>query len=145
MAGRVTVFDFTQVIATFGPIFIQGFADGDAISVEFDGDRETKSIGASGDVVRVKSANKAATVIFRLQRGSPSIALFRSWLQTFKAPFDVSPLIIKDIGGLTIHQSLQAWIEGDGPAPTFSADAPVEEWRIGCALFETITMVPATG
>jgi hypothetical protein len=144
MPGNVTVFDFTQVLASFGPIAIQGFADGDAISVEYNGDRETKVVGADGNVVRVVSANKAATVTLRLQRGSPTAAAFRAWKKTTIKPLDQQPFRIRDIAAGIVHQSLIAWI-GPEPAPSFSPDAPVEEWTIECAAFDSGQLIAPIG
>lgn len=143
MSGLVTVYDIKQIIGTFGPIFFDGFADGDAISVEFDEDRETTNVGVDGNVVRVINNNRVATVTLRLQRGSPSAAALRAWKTAFAPPFDIAPLILKDLGALVVHQSMQAWpLE---PPPAFGADSPVEEWRIKCANFDTLPLLPATG
>lgn len=146
MSGRVTVYDLQQVVAVFATIYLQGFADGDVISVAFDEPQETKKAGASGDVVRVRNASRMATATVRLQRGSVAAAQLRLWVQQFGplAPLDQAPFIITDVAAGLIHQSLQAWVEAS-PPPVFSADAPVEEWVFGLAKLETETLVAATG
>lgn len=144
MAGRVTVYDLSQVIATFGPIFLQGFAEGDAISIEFDSPQEETKAGADGDNVRVISASKLATATVRLQRGSPAAAQLRAWKASFRPPLDQAPFIINDTSALLVHQSMQSWI-GTVPAPVFSADAPVEEWVFKLGALETVSLLSPTG
>lgn len=136
MAGRVTTFDIAQVVANFGPIFLQGFADGDFITIEYDQDQETTVSGGDGDVVRVPNKSKLATATVRLLRGSPAALQLRQWRAAFVSPFDQAPFVVKDIGGLLVHGSNSAWIAGDPPV-SLGTEAPVEEWQFKLAFFET--------
>jgi hypothetical protein len=72
--------------------------------------RRRSAVGADGNVVRVVSANKAATVTLRLQRGSPSAAAMqRAWKRATIKPLDQQPFRIRDIAAGVVHQSLIAW------------------------------------
>lgn len=139
MPVLVTTFDLSQVIATFGPILLQGFAEGDAIVIEKDAADETSPTGADGSIVRVKSQNRKATATVRLGRGSPAAAQFRLWRATTKAPLDQQPFRIKDLAAGLEYISLQSWISNE-PSPSFSADAPVEEWEITLAELKTLPL-----
>lgn len=146
MTGRVTVYDFTQVIVTFGLITIQGFADGDALTSEFDSPQETNIAGSDGDIVRVRNASKLATVTCRLARGSPASALLYLWKQNPLAipPLDQAPFIIKDFAAARLSMSPAAWIL-EMPAPAYGAEAPVEEWKFGLSALVVTSLLPPTG
>lgn len=143
MAGRVDVYDLTQVLCSFGPVQLRGFADGDVVSLEYDEERETAVAGGDGDVVRVRRASRLATATVRLQRGSPAALQLRQLLQSLLPPLDQFPFKIDDIAGLTTYLSPNSWCTGS-PAPTFSQDAPVEEWTFKLPKLESFTLVLAT-
>lgn len=146
MPVQLATFDITQVIVTFGVIPINGYAgDGDALTVEYPDERETITTGADGSVVVSRSASKRARVTLRLGRASPAIPLLRAAKASETRLTRVQPFRIRDLGGGVVYQAAQAWI-GPPPAPSFSANAPVEEWIIECADFESVPLpVPLGG
>jgi hypothetical protein len=136
MSGNVTLYDIAQVVTTFGPIPLVGFADGEMIRIEYDQDQETSVSGGDGDVVRVPNKSRKATATVRLLRGSPAAAALRVWRSTMPPPLDQAPFVVKDVAGLLTHGSLVAWISAEPPV-SLGTEAPIEEWKFTLASFTT--------
>ena len=85
-------FDPGAVIMQFGPLLIQGFAEGDMIRVEPRSEGDTLAVGSGGETARVKSRDKSATVTAILMDTHPiNIALIAYHnLGNVAAPLSVS-------------------------------------------------------
>jgi hypothetical protein len=135
MTGRVFVKDPTTTVVTFGFITINGFAEGDAISVARDGDLETLAVGVDGDVARVKNAGRPAKVTIRLMEGSPANALMNR-VRPLSTPLtpkgDHFAFTMTDYGSGETWFSAESWISSD-PLPNLAAAAGAKEWVVQCA------------
>jgi hypothetical protein len=142
MAGRVYVKDPTTTIVTLGPVIINGFADGDAISSEPIVEEETVVTGVDGDVVRLISASKAVAITIRLMEGSPANLLLER-IKLLRTPItprgDQVPFTMTDFGSGKIWTSPQAWVSNSS-LPQLGSDAPVEEWIIRCAYLTRVNL-----
>ena len=59
-------FDPRLVLMKYGPVVLDGFADGTAINVEYQGDGATAAVGFKGNAVLVQNPNKSAEITVRL-------------------------------------------------------------------------------
>lgn len=143
MAGRTTTYDPARTFVSFGPIILSGFADGDAISIEREGDEESVQVGVDADVVRVINGSRVAKVTVRLQGGSPANTMLRAQ-RALRNPVlpqgDHGAFELRDLNSGTLVTSPTAWISKE-PLPGLSAEAPVFEWEITCAYLQTIPIV----
>lgn len=143
MAGRVTTYDPARTYVSFGTTILTGFADGDAIAIEREGDEESIQTGVDGDVVRVKNAAKAAKVTVRLQGGSPANALLRAQrllANPLLPQLDQGAFELRDLNSGVLVTSPTSWISKE-PLPGLGAEAPVFEWEITCSYLVTIPIV----
>lgn len=140
MAGtpNFTPFDLSEVSFIFGPVIIDGFAEGDACTIEPDAPFYTKYVGADGKVSRAASNNKCTKVTVRLAQTSFANDQFSALLNTdINAPngAGVVPLAINDGGGRSLYAAAAAWIS-EAPASTFGNEIREREWIIECGVTE---------
>ena len=143
MAGRVTTYDPARVLCSLGPVLLNGFAEGDAITVERASDEESNVAGVDGNVVRVKNASRLATVTVRLQGGSPAnvgLRAMRALANPLLPSLDQGAFLMKDLNSGVQLVSDVAWVSSE-PLPSLSQDAPVMEWKISCAFLQVIPIV----
>jgi hypothetical protein len=130
--GDMKVVDLDQQLISFGAIPFKGWADGDAATVEFDGDAFNYTPGSDGEAVRSKNFNRSAVVTLRLIQSSVVNDLL-SAIHTadMKAPngAGVAPFQIKDNQGTTLLGGKQAWIQAP-PNAVFASTGQVREWKI---------------
>lgn len=143
MTGRVTTYDPARVLASIGPVMLSGFADGEAITVERAADDETAVAGVDGDVTRVKSAARLATVTVRLMGGSPAnvgLRAMRALANPLVPSADQGAFMLKDLNTGVMLVADTAWVSQE-PLPSLSQEAPVMEWKLTCAFLRSVPIV----
>jgi hypothetical protein len=122
-------YDFRKVAVLVSGVPITGFADGDAISVEFP-ESWTKQIGAGGAHTRSRNNDQSAQMTLTLQQTSLSNA-FLSGLaaadELTGAP--ILGVLIKDLRGNDLLAAAQAYCS-QRPGLTFGKDSGTREWVI---------------
>jgi len=121
-------FDMTKVICTVGGLPVSGWADGDALMVEYDEDSWTEYIGDDGEVTRSYQARQHGTITIRLG----PLATFNKVLAQFKRLDDTTgaatvPISIIDMLGGDRFFAPSAWCKKD-PGRTFGRDITEKEW-----------------
>ncbi len=102
-----------DVIATFGGIYLTGYADGTFLKATLDGDDYLESTGAHGDTTRIKNLKSMGEIEFTLQQS----AVVNTLLSTHRVVDlstgrNVLPFVIKDVGsGKTSILAKGAWIK----------------------------------
>lgn len=131
-------YDPARVVVTFRGILIRGYAEGTFVSVSRETDTFSKSVGAQGDVTRVRSRNRSGRAAITLQQASPTNdELSAVALLDEETGLGYGPLLVKDLNGTTLASAEIAWLVK--PADTGFADsAESREWAIDC---EKVTMV----
>lgn len=128
-------YDPDQVVVYFAGGLIQGFADGEFITVEMLSDGFGDVVGTDGEVARSKSNDRRANVVIKLLQTSAS-NLFLSGIHTadLNAPngAGVGSLLIQDLQGNTLINAVSSWIV-KYPAASFDRTAKSREWTIRCA------------
>lgn len=126
-------YDPGRVVMTFSGILLQGFMDGTFISAERAEDAFSTSVGASGDVTRVRSRDRTGTVTATLQAASPTNDLLTAvaW-QDELFGLGYGPLMVKDLNGTMLISATVAWIK-KFPTAEFADEASGREWAFDCA------------
>lgn len=108
----VKTVDPKNIILTVGGHIISGYADGTFISVERAEDAYAESVGADGEVVRVRSHNRLTALTVTLQQTSESNSVLSTIAQLDeRANAGVVPVLLKEIDGDTVIASGKAWIK----------------------------------
>jgi len=124
----VKTFDMNKLVCTVGGLPITGWADGDALMVEYDEDSWTEYIGCDGEVTRVYQSRKHGTITIRL---GPLSASNRTLAQLKRTDDETGvatvPIFIFDMLGGDQFLAPQAWCKKD-PGRTFGRDVTEKEW-----------------
>lgn len=124
----VRSYDPKQVVVTFGPTVLTGYAEGTFIKISRNGNAFEKSRGADGGVDRVNKNALDYTVALTLKQTSPINAILAGLLLADQiSNSGTLPLVVKDLGGATLFTAAQAWIAKD-PDQEFSDSLTTREW-----------------
>jgi hypothetical protein len=130
MAGPVS-FSFKDVVVLFNGIPLTGFADGpDAIVIERNVDAYRLLIGADGDAVALKSANRSGVATLRFLQTSSSNAVLTAALKVQDAGL-LSPasFAVKDSNSQDLVLAEGAFPAGP-PSLAYGDDHNKREWRL---------------
>lgn len=137
--------DPKNVIVALNGKFLTGFAEDNHIEIEpKQADYQEKS-GVDGEVVRVRSNDRRATVRIKLQQTS----LSNGYLSQLRDDDRLSPLgqtftlSVEDLNTGSRFTSPQAWIER-APKAGYGVTAQDREWMIVCSSMEIILNGNAT-
>ncbi len=126
------VCDLDQQALILGGIRLQGWAEGDAATIEFDGPAFNYVVGADGEAVRSKNFNRSAVATFRLMPSSVVndilSALHAADILTPNGS-GVVPFVYEDLQGTTLLIGARSYIESP-PNVSIGATATVREWKI---------------
>ena len=134
----MTLFDPRLVVAKFGGIIIDGYADGSALNIEYQGDGASAAVGFKGNAVLVQNPNKAAEITLRLYVGDPvgrNVAralVLHHEVGNLPAPFTMLSISTGDkLSGIAVLKNL--------PNVEFSqGESPVREFMLVCGRLESI-------
>ena len=125
-----TIVDVNNILLQLGAVPVVGFADGEAMSHDFDSVDFEASSGSHGEVTVVRKHNNVATVTFRVMQGSVlnSILwnLHKASLLAGGASFVFT---FKDLKGATSINAAQAIIE-KYPKIAYGDSANPYEWVV---------------
>jgi hypothetical protein len=126
-------YDPGRISASWKGIQLLGFMDGTFISGERSEDAFEMSVGAGGDVTRVRNRNRTGMVTVTLQAASPSNDLLSAQaLLDEKFGVGYGPLLVKDLNGNTVLEASVAWIQ-KVPNVEFADEGSGREWIFACA------------
>ena len=127
----VKTYDSSQVIITFGPHIITGYAEDTFISVEEMGDGITSVVGANGEKGRSMSQNRSLQITLTLLQTSKSNDALSAAADFDRASHGQGalPLAITDLTGRTLIADPGAWIVKK-PNAEFGATIGNREWTI---------------
>lgn len=135
----VQTFDPKKTLVTVAGLPISGYADGEAITVEREGDAFTKTTGADGYTARVKSNNRSGSITLTLLQTSHSNTILSALaLADEKTNAGVVPVSVKDLSGTSASYSGTAWIK-KVPKQSYGKDISNREWVLDCADLEVMT------
>lgn len=126
-------YDSGRIVGSWKGIPFLGFMDSTFLNAERNEDAFTESVGAQGDVTRVRSRNRTGTVTLTLQAASPTNDLLSAQaILDELTGLGYGPLLIKDLNGTTLVEAAVAWIK-KVPAVEFGTEASGREWVFTCA------------
>lgn len=123
-------FDPKDIVLTVGGAIIGGFADGTFVSIERQEDAYTTSVGADGEVTRVKSNNKLTNLTITLAQTSDSNSVLSAFaILDEKSNSGVVPVLLKEVNGDTAVAGGRGWIQ-KLPNIEYSKEITNREWVI---------------
>lgn len=130
MSNQTKTYDPSQIILQIGPHIATGYADGTFVKAGRDVETFTKSVGADGEPVRVRSRNKGGSFEFTLQQSSPS----NDYLSELAIQDEISgngivPVTVKDMNGTTLVFAGEAWVQKPADAE-FGKDLANRTWKL---------------
>ncbi len=131
-------FDIKKCLILVGGIRMQGFADGEAFSLELDDDLYQKVTGADGDTSRSRRHGLAANAKISLMQTSPSNDVLMGFaIADHLNNAGVVPLLVKDLLGTTAVFSAYAWVKKPAPL-ALGKELANKEWMLDLATTEMV-------
>lgn len=122
-----SIYDFQDVVVTYGLVPLAGIADGNSVTVNWLGDGDSVVVGGHGDAVVVRDTNHAAEVTVRIQGTGPGRNTLSALSALKNLGGDRLPLIIAGPDSGEIFACTMATIK-QLPAISYGPDeAPVRE------------------
>jgi len=129
-----------KVIVAWGPIIMEGFADGTFIEAARNNPSVNLAVGSTGDACRAISNDKSGTVTVTLLQSSLTNALLTAQSLLDEQSGDgVLPLLIKDLSGVDLVKAESAWLQQPANA-TYARETENREW-----VLETDNLLILTG
>ena len=130
------VYDADQVSISLAGIPIDsGFADGEFLRIEQEGDDFTDVVGTDGEVSRSKTKDRRATITILLMQTSDANVLLSGLNNLDRlAPngAGVGTLLVRDRQGTSLYRSDECWIQKP-PDVSFDRESTTREWTLRCA------------
>lgn len=124
--------DIKQVVCTFGPIILRGYAEGSAISIAFDEDLFDVVVGCDGETTRSRKNNNNATVEITLAQSSGAHEEMQlSTLRTSALSSQTFPMFINDIMNGELYSSAEAFVK-KLPDAEMNNGVTERKWTICC-------------
>ena len=127
----------SSVALIIAGVIVEGYADGTFIKVKRNKDLYSQKVGAYGDVVKVRSADKSGTLSVTLLATSNTNDFLSALLLADEAASNGTtevPLMLKDNNGNTIiagNGHIKGWPEVD-----ISVDVPNREWTLNMSCLQ---------
>lgn len=135
---RLTTYEFDQVTVAFGPLLMDGFQDGEGVTIEQGQPTFTTHVGCDGKVTRAKTLDRTATVTIHLmQTSAQNDALSAVHIADRDSPngAGILPLYIRDRNGRSLYTAAEAWIQ-KAPDAVYDRTPTTRDWEIGVAFLE---------
>jgi hypothetical protein len=133
--------DFNEVQVSFATVIINGWADGDVLTLTRESDAFGSVVGVTGSVARYRTNDNRATITISLMSTSPvNAALSAIFTADLYAPggAGIGALLIVDLAGTSIYTAGNCWIKRP-PDPTWSNEPRERVWTLECATIRDFT------
>ena len=126
-------YDPAAVVASFGDIDIQGYADGTFLEVEHEEDSFTKKVGSTGAATRVMNRNRSGKITITLMHAAPTNDLLMAKYREDRATgLAYKAFQVKDLHGNMRCKAAECWIM-KAPKIERAKDAVHTVWVFECA------------
>ena len=132
---RLTTYDPSQIVMTFGAFTLKGFADGTFINVTRVEDTYKTKVGADGEGARARQLDSSGIVELTLLQTSASNAVLAALHKADEAAPNGTPplpLLVKDLEGFSLTVAPLAWIMKP-PDEGYSKEVGERLWRFASA------------
>ncbi len=117
-----------DVVIIFGPVIVEGIADGTFVEVEPNEDAVSLYIGGDGKGTRAMSNNRSGTVKVTLSQASKTNEQLSVQHEIDRSTGGgVWPLMIKDLNGTTLFTAATAWVKRQ-PNASFGTKIETRQW-----------------
>lgn len=124
-----------QVVIEVAGVRVEGYADGEFLTIEKNSDDVVQAVGSDGEVAVGYTADDTAKITIKLLQTSASnddLSAMRTRAKRLGQP-GLGPLFIRDMGGRAVYQAPQCWILKP-PDPSFDKTPKEREWVLGAVL-----------
>lgn len=128
------IYDSNRVQVSFAGVPVQGYADGEFLTIAMNEDAFTSVVGTDGEVSRSKTNNNTATIEIKLLQTSPTNALLSSIHNADKLTnggSGVGAFLVADLNGATQFSAGNAWIM-KAPDASYDREATERVWTLEC-------------
>lgn len=136
MPAGFRVYSSKQVTISIAGIPITGgFADGEFLRLEREGEAFTDVVGTDGEVTRNETRDNRATATLILMKGAEgnlSLSQLHNADKLAVGGSGVGRFLVEDLNGVTRHDGPQCWIMSD-PDVTYEREVTALEWPIRIA------------
>jgi hypothetical protein len=135
------IYDSNEVAIAVGGIPIEGYADGQFLSITRTSDGFTTVVGTDGTVARSKTNDHRAIIEIALLQTSPSNLTFTAlWNADRRAPggAGIFAFLCTDLNGTSLYTSGNAWVQ-KGPDITMDREATSRTWVLECDNLQDFT------
>lgn len=134
MANRLAKYNPDLVTITVGGVLIQGYADGEFVTIDHPGDQFLDEVGTDGEVAMSPSNDRRMTLTIKLLQTSQSNAYLSSLMnaQLNTSPTPTVEIQVEDVGGGTLAYGAESWIT-KWPASSMDRTAKSREWAFRVA------------
>ena len=135
------IYDANQVQVSFSGVPVQGYADGDFLTITTESDAFSSKAGTLGDVARSKTNDRRATIEIILMQTSPTNDLFSAiHVADLNSPggAGVGAFLVVDLNGTSLYAAGNAWIKRS-PDPTFGRESGERTWTLEVDVLQDFT------
>jgi hypothetical protein len=129
------IYNPDEITITLDGTLLEGFADGEFVTIEETSPRITSVSGSDGEVAVSKHMDRRATITVKLLATSDSNDKLDELMAMNEAGPGlpgIKPVFIRDRQGRSIHEADHAWVM-EAPAVAFDRSAGSREWKIEVA------------
>lgn len=129
-----------EVTIIIGAHKVEGYGDGDFLSISRNNDGWTYGNGADGEGYRAKSNDNSGTFVITLLQTSLSNDILSTLASTDELTgTGVFPVLVKDLSGRTVYQAQTAWVMKYADV-TFAREKSEREWTIATDNLEVVNI-----
>ncbi|MDH3598024.1 MAG: DUF3277 family protein [Candidatus Tectomicrobia bacterium] len=126
------IYDANEVQISFAGVPVEGYADGDFITITHASDAFSSVVGTDGAVARSKTMDNRADIELRLMNTSPTNAALSAIYQADKnspGGAGVGAFLCVDLSGTSLYAAGNCWIKR-APDPVFGREANERVWLL---------------
>lgn len=128
------IYDSNRVQVSFAGVPVQGYADGEFLTITREADAFTSVVSTDGEVSRSKSNDRRATIEIKLMSTSPTNDLLSAILSgdiNANGGAGVGAFLVVDLSGASLYSAGNAWIT-KGPDVSYGREATERVWTLQC-------------
>lgn len=129
---NLRTYDPSEVQIIVAGVTVEGFADGDFMTVEDDEDAFSMQVGTDGEAARSKTNNRGGTMtISTLQTSAANtlLSVLHNLDRNTPGGVGIGPFLCKDGSGNALHTAEKCWIQ-KRPSATYGREAQAREWIV---------------
>ncbi len=128
-----------EVLVTVGGLPITAKGDDEFLTVAFNEDAATLTVGVDGEAALSFNKNESGRFTIRVMQGSEANDILTGIFVAFKANKVLVPIFVKDLNGRSTYLGAKCW-PVKLPESAFAKQAGIREW-----VFETDVLVVNIG